>query len=126
MLLAAIMAPLLVVAPNGLWLSRSSAKLRNTGAEAMILRIVLVGATERIIEVGALAPGASRFVWIDPVGEAALSIEVRDGADWQRHCAEYVEEGMYRVAIVVRGPTEATCRTELPLLNRLLILDYLS
>ncbi len=57
-LLAVSMAALLVVAPNGLWLMRSSAMVRNTGAQAMTLRIVIIDETDRIIEVGELAPGA--------------------------------------------------------------------
>jgi len=125
MLLAAILAALLVVAPNGLWLSRSSAKVSNTGARAMTLRIVIIGATERIVEVGALAPGTARFVWIDPAGEATLAVEVRDGPDWRRHCAEYIEAGMYRVGIEARAPDDVSCTTELAPLNRLLVLDYL-
>ncbi|MHA1528272.1 MAG: hypothetical protein ACTSVG_04590 [Alphaproteobacteria bacterium] len=125
MVLAAITAALLVLAPNALWLSRSSAKLRNIGAETMALRIILVGATERIIEVGALAPGTSRFAWIDPVGEATLAVEVQDSTGWRRHCGEYVEGAMYRVEIEARTPDDVSCTTELPPLNRLLVLDYL-
>jgi hypothetical protein len=125
-LFAVLIAALIVIAPNALWLSRSSALIHNNGAAAMTLRLVITGESDRFIEAGVLAPGTSRFLWIDPVGEATLAIEVRDGDTWRRHCGEYIEAGMYRVEITARAPDEVTCRTELPFLDRLLVLDYLS
>ncbi len=125
-LVTAIMAAMLVIAPNTLWLARSSAVVRNIGNDAITLRIVIIDHTDRIVEAGELPPGASRFLWVDPVGEATLAVEVLDGDDWQRHCGEYVEAGMYRVEVLVRAPDSVTCRTELPLLNRLFLADYLS
>ena len=124
-LFAVVAATLLITAPNALWLARSSALVRNTGATAMTLRLVIIDQTDQVVEVGELAPGASRFLWIDPMGEATLAIEVRDGTAWRRHCGEYVEAGMYRVEITARTPDDVTCRTELPFLDRLLVLDYL-
>ena len=125
--LAIFLAATMTVAPNALWLSRSSAVIHNVGAEALTLRLVLLDeATDRMIEVGELPPGASRFLWIDPVGEATLVVEVQDGGEWLRHCANYVELGMYRVEVTVRSATEVACDTDLPLLDHLLVLDYLS
>ena len=93
----------------------------------MTLRLVLlVEATDRVIEAFDLAPGASRFLWIDPAGEATLVVELQDGSIWQRHCANYVELGMYRVEVTIRSATDVTCDTDLPLLDRLLVLDYLT
>lgn len=126
LLFTAITAALLVTAPNALWLARSSALVRISGSEAMTLRIVIIDATNRFVAAGMLAPGASRFLWIDPAGEATLAVEVRDGTAWRRHCGEYVEAGMYRVEITTRTPDDVTCATGLPLLNRLLILDLMS
>ena len=122
----AIMAAMLAVAPNVLWLARSSVLVRNTGTDATTLRIVIINETDGIVEVGKLAPGASRFLWNDPVGEATLAVGVRNGGDWQRHCGEYIEAGMYRVEVLARSPDSVACRTELPLLNRLFLADYLS
>ena len=118
---------MLVVAPNALWLSRSSAIIHNAGAGALTLRLVLLGeATDRVIEVGDLAPGASRFLWIDPAGEATLVVEVQDGGAWRRHCSEYVEHDMFRVEVTARSAENVACDTNLPLLDHFLVLDYLS
>ena len=69
------LAAMLLVAPNALWLSRSSAVIHNRGPRALTLRLVLLDeATDRAIEVGELAPGASQFLWIDPAGEATLVV----------------------------------------------------
>jgi len=124
-ILAAILLAALLVAPNLLWLERSSARINNIGATEVTLRIVMSDDPAKTVELGTLAPGASRFQWIHPVGEATLGIEVRDGAEWQPHCNEYVEAGMYRVEITVAAPDQVECRTELTFLNRLLVVDYL-
>ena len=124
-LLALGVVALLLIAPNALWLSRSSAVVRNTGAEAIELRLVIVDEPDQVIEAGTLAPGESKFLWIDPIGEATLAVEVLDASVWKRHCAEYIEAGMYRVEITAQVPDVVTCQTELPGLDRLLILDYL-
>lgn len=124
-LLALGSAALLVIAPNALWLSRSSAVVRNTGAAVIDIRLVILGEPNRIIDTSMLAPGRSRFVWIDIFGEATLAVEVNEGSAWHRHCTEYVEAGMYRVEVTAHAPDQVTCRTELPFLDRLLVLDYL-
>jgi hypothetical protein len=124
-LLAIVASAMLVIAPNALWLSRSSAIIHNTGEATMTLRLVIVGPPDRIIDAGELAPGTSRFQWIDLNGEATLTVEAHDGVEWQRHCVEYVEAGMYRVEVAARAPDDVACQTDLPLLDRLLILDYL-
>jgi hypothetical protein len=125
--LAVVVMLVLGIAPNGLWLSRSSTIAHNVGAQTLTLRLGLVDeATDRVIDLGELAPGAYRFMWIDPVGEATLVVEVQDGGTWQRHCADYVEDGMFRVEITARSPEDMTCSTDLPLLDRLLLIDLLS
>ena len=124
--LTAAFLALLLVAPNALWLERSSAVIHNNSADPVILRVIISDDPDQEIELGTLAPGAARFLWIDPVGEATLTIELRDGAGWRRHCGEYVEAGMYRVEITVAAPDRVECKTGLPLLNRLFIVDYLS
>ena len=124
-LLAVAVLAVLLVAPNAYWLSRSSAKIHNIGDTEVTLRIVMSDDPSKTVELGALVPGASRFLWIYPVGEATLGVEVRDGAQWQRHCNEYIEAGMYRVEITVTAPDQVACRTDLPIFSRLLILDMI-
>ena len=126
LILIAALAALLLVAPNALWLERSSALVDNNSADPVTLRVIISDDPDQEIELGTLAPGASRFLWIDPVGEATLAVELHDDAGWRRHCGEYVEAGMYRVEITVAAPDRVECKTELPLLNRLFIVDYLS
>ena len=124
-ILAALVLAVLLVAPNFLWLGRSSAKIRNIGDTEVTLRIVISDDPAKTVELGRLAPGASRFIWIDPVGEATLGIKVMEGTEWRRHCNEYVEAGLYRVEITVATPDQVECHTDLSFLSRLLILDYL-
>jgi len=123
--LVLLISAVLVVAPNFLWLSRSSAVIHNTGPTALTLRFAYFDDPERIVEIGELQPGASRFVWLDPVGEATLVIHAWDGSAWREHCANYIEQGMYRVEVIARSPTEVECDTDLVFFDRLLILDYL-
>lgn len=125
-LLAIVAAATLVIAPNALWLSRSSAIIHNTAAAPMTLRLVYMGPPDRIVTTSELAPGASRFLWIDTTGEATLVIEVRDGSEWRRHCANYIEQGMYRVDVTIRSAADVECDSDLPLFDHLLVLDYLS
>jgi hypothetical protein len=125
-ILGVVVLAVLLVAPNAYWLERSSAKIHNIGNTGVTLRIALSDDPAKTIEIGTLPPGASRFQWIYPVGEATLGVEVRDKAEWRRHCNEYIEAGMYRVEITVTAPDQVACSTELPFLGRLLILDMMS
>jgi hypothetical protein len=125
-LLAIGVAAILVVAPNGLWLNRSSAVVRNAGSEPLELRLVVREEPGRILGEARLGPGEARMFWVDVAGEASLEVEIRDGDAWRRHCGEYVEQSMYRVEVTARSPAEVACRTELPLTSRLLIRDYLN
>ena len=116
----------LAVAPNALWLSRSSAIVHNTGTGELTVRFAYFDDPERIVEIGTLSAGTSRFLWLDPIGEATLVIHIQDGTEWLEHCASYIEQGMYRVEVTARSPTQVECDTDLPIFDRLLILDYLS
>lgn len=116
---------LVVLTPNLLWVSRSSVALRNDGADPLTIRLVLADDPAQVVEAGALAPGQGRFMWIVPRGDATLMVEIQDGGVWNRHCATYVEEGMYRVEIKLRSPSEVACKVSFPILERLLIRDVL-
>lgn len=124
-LVAAVLAGLLIVAPNVLWLTRSSALVRNAGTDALAVRLVISGHPDQPVGAGEVPPGNARFLWLGLHGEATLTVEVDDGTAWRSHCREYVEAGMYRVEIVVRAPDDVTCKTELALTSRLLVRDML-
>ena len=110
---------LVTLGPNLLWVSWSSVALRNDGPEPLTIRLVLADDPPQVIEAGTLAPGKGKFMWIEPAGEATLSVEVEDAGLWNRHCAAYVEESLYRVEITLRSPAEVACKTSLPVLERL-------
>lgn len=118
---------LLVLGPNLLWASRSSVMLHNVSQRPMVVRLVLTDEPPQVIDAGTLEPGARRFMWITPSGEASLSVEVEDehGLGWRRHCNDYVEDGMYRVEATIASPDEVTCEVSLPIFERLLVRDVL-
>lgn len=124
-LLAIAGAVLLIILANGLWLARSTAVVRNQGAEPVSLTIVLEDGQHRSTDIGTLGAGEAQFLWIPARGEATLYVAVdgEDGPD--QHCGAYVEGAMYHVIITVRVPHEVMCRAVLPLLHRLLVLDLL-
>lgn len=117
---------IVTLAPNLLWLSRSSVVLHNATPDPVTLHVILSGDPEQVSEDVVLAPGEGHFQFIAPRGEASVSVEVAEGLGWLRHCSEYVEAGMYRVEITIRTPEDVTCTTSLPLFERLLIRDVLS
>ena len=107
--LAVGVSSMMAIAPNLLWLARSSAMVRNASAEELALRIIVTDETVQHI-VMVLAPGGLEFLWIDPEGEATLTVEANDGTNWRSYCSEYVEDGMYRVEITVRARAPACVR----------------
>lgn len=121
-----VLIAIVTLAPNLFWAFHSSVLLRNTGADPLTLRLVLEDEPAQLLDLGTLAPGEAKFLWIDPIGEATLSVEIEDAGLWNRHCAAYVEEAMYRVEITLSSPSEAVCQTSLPLFERLLIREVLS
>ncbi len=54
--LTIFIAVILLVAPNALWLSRSSAIIHNTGTHPLTLRFTYFDQPERIIDIGTLPP----------------------------------------------------------------------
>jgi hypothetical protein len=116
---------LLVLAPNLMWASRSSVLLHNAAAEPLAVRLVLIDEPEQVIDAGRLDPGERRFLWIAPRGEATLSVDVEAGIGWDRHCAAYVEEAMYRIEITIASAEDVACETSFPIFERLLVRDVL-
>ena len=121
--LAALAAGALALAPNALWLARSSAVVYNRAAEPIELQLVLGDEIPLLNRLGRVRPGGSRFTWLAARGEATLYVELRDEDGWQRHCGEYVEGSMYRVEVVIRATDEIACTIELAPLDRLLLAD---
>ena len=122
-LLAVIAVVVLAVAPNGLWLARSTVVVRNQAAEPVDLTLVTEDEVRRRTELGTLAAGDVRFLWLAAQGEATLFLELGGGDAPGRHCGTYVEGAMYHVAVTVHAPGEVTCRTTLPFLRRLLVVE---
>jgi len=116
---------LVTLGPNLFWVSWSSVALQNDGPEPLTVRLLLADDPPQQIDVGTLKPGEGRFLWIEPEGEATLSVEIEDAGLWNRHCAAYVEDSLYRVEIRLRSPSEVACKTSLPVLERLLIRDVM-
>ena len=123
--LAALAAGALALAPNALWLARSSAVVHNRAAEPVELRLVLGEDIPLVNRLGTLRPGGSRFTWLAAGGEVTLHVELRGEDGWRRHCGEYVEGSMYRVGVVIRARDKVACSTELALFGRLLLADIL-
>jgi len=116
---------LVTLGPNLLWVSWSSVALQNDSSGPLTVRLVLTDDPVQVIDAGTLEPGQGKFMWIEPEGDATLAVEVEDAGLWNRHCAAYVEESLYRVEIRLRSPSEVACNTSLPVLERLLIRDVM-
>lgn len=116
---------LAVLGPNLLWVARSSVVLRNDSGQPKAVRLVLADDPAQVVDAGILQPGDSRFFWIEPRGEATLSVELRRDDGWGRYCSEYVEAGMYRVEITLAPEDDVACTTSLPIFERLLVADVL-
>jgi len=125
LVLALLGAALLATAPNTLWLVRSTAVVRSHSAVPLGLSIVVEDEGPRSTDLGTLSAGDARFLWVEARGEATLFVEVVHEGDRHRHCGEYVEAAMYHVEVVILAPDEVICHVELPLLDRLLLLDLL-
>lgn len=124
-LLALVGLALIAVVPNGLWLVRSTSFVRSHSVEPASVRIVVEDEQRRMTDLGTLVAGEARFLWIAARGEATFFVEVATAGAQRRHCSEYVQGTMYHVEVVIYAPDEVACRVELPLLDRLLLLDLL-
>lgn len=123
--MALLGAGLAALAPNLLWLQRSSALVRNAAATPQTVRLVLLDGAQTEPDPGGLAPGAARFAWIPARGDATLLVEQRVGGEWVPRCQLYVEGSGYRVEVVLISEGEARCDVDLVPFGHLLLADLL-
>ncbi len=113
----AIVAALIVFAPNLIWLARSTARITNqSGRELRNFRLEL---GERDVTLGLVAPGQSRFVFLPETGDATLLVVYSVGTRQRTGCQEYVEGSMIHVNVVIGPDLESHCDVTLPLTDRL-------
>ena len=104
-------------------LACSTARLKNESSHALSEVSLRVG--ELIVPVGDISPGGSRFVWLPKRGESTLSVEFSSGGRKYKDCSEYVEGEMYHVRANVSSALALSCRTEIGVFSRIMILELL-
>ena len=101
----------------------STARLKNESAH--LLSGVLVRVGDRVVPVGDVSPGGSRFLWLPGGGEATFSVEFSAVGQKHKDCSEYVEGEMYHVRATVSATLALSCNTELGVFSRIMILELL-
>ncbi|WP_282605560.1 hypothetical protein [Pelagibius sp. Alg239-R121] len=116
-----------LLAPNLLWLSRSTLKISNGSAWPLEqIEVEVIGGRETI-EI--LPPGAKAMILLPVTGESDLKLRYHfrisdSGAVEQRSCnAGYIESGLYHVLIEVDAQGTPDCWVELASFKRLLIFE---
>lgn len=113
----ALVAAFIVLAPNLIWLARSTARITNhSGRELRNFRLEL---GERDVTFGVLAPGQSRFVFLPETVDATLLVVYSVGTRQRTGCREYVQGSMFHVNVAVGPGLEPQCDVTLPLTERL-------
>ena len=113
----AIVAALIVFAPNLIWLARSTARITNhSDRELRNFRLEL---GERDVTLGLVAPGQSRFVFLPETGDATLLVVYSVGTRQRTGCQECVEGSMFHANVVIGADLEPRCQVTLPLTERL-------
>jgi hypothetical protein len=112
---------LILCLPNLLWLSRSTAVVRNESQQTATDVRVNVGSS--VLDVGTLPPGASRFLLLPAGGDATLNVMFRMADVDREACREYLEGSMYHVRVIIAPSLQARCETDLPLFSRLLVTE---
>jgi hypothetical protein len=120
---ALVVAFLVLCLPNLLWVSRSTAVVRNNSQQMATDVRVNVGSA--VIEIGTLAAGACRFLLLPAGGDATLNVVFRMAGVEREVCGEYVEGSMYHVRVILSPDLQARCETDLPLFSRLLVMEWL-
>jgi hypothetical protein len=113
----AFVAALIVLAPNLIWLARSTARITNhSGRELRNFRLEL---GERDVTLGLVTPGQSRFVFLPETGAAALLVDYSVGTRQRTGCQENVEGSMFHVNVAIGPDLDPHCEVTLPLTGRL-------
>jgi hypothetical protein len=108
---------LVVLAPNLIWLARSTARVTNHSGRALRNFRLELGGREVIF--GLVAPGQSRFVFLPEAGEATLLVVYSVGTRQRTGCQEYVQGSMFHVNVAIGADLEPRCDVTLPLTGRL-------
>lgn len=101
----------------------STARLKNESSH--LLSDVLVRVGDAVVPVGDISPGRSKFVWLPRGGEATFSVEFSSVGRKHKDCSEYVEGEMYHVRATVSSALGLSCRTELGVFSRIMVLELL-
>lgn len=96
-------AAVLAVAPNLLWLVRSTVRVENTGSD--VVSGVVLEACSRARPLGPLEPGASVLRVLPRCGDDTLVLSTAAGES----CGLYVEPGMYHVRASIATSGEPGC-----------------
>ncbi len=108
---------------NLFWLGFSTARIVNGETES--IHSVIVHVNEKETELGDLAPGEHRFIFLPKSGDATFTVTYRKGAESELVCSDYVEGEMYHVEVRLQGTNTSRCSVSLPLFSELFILKWL-
>jgi hypothetical protein len=109
----------LVIAPNALWLSRSTVRIENRSALAV--ESVALEACSQRVELGDLAAGASVFRLLPRCGDDTLIVSARASAI----CMLYVEGDLYHVRAWFSTAESGDCEYGSPPFSPLLLAELL-
>jgi hypothetical protein len=112
-----------LLAPNALWLVRSTARVDNH--TNLTLESLQIQVDSAVTSAHDLPGGSSRFLVLPDQGDATFSVQFRIGSVTHRGCRDYVEGDMYHVSVDIEPGPLVRCETTLPILSRLLALELL-
>lgn len=122
---AAILLAAGVLAPNLLWLSRSSLIVTNQSGEAVSGLTVAVDGTG--FDLGEIGPGDTRFSLLPKRGDATLEVIIERDGESLVVCRLYVEGQLYRVAVTLNSADDVSCDESISaIFERLLLRDLLA
>ena len=108
------------IAPNLVWLARSTTRITNTGED--ILSAVIVYVDDKGTAISELQPGDSQFLFLPKSGDANYRVSFVKGSSVLHVCQEYVEGDMYHMETQLSDAENSRCDATLPLFSSLLIL----
>ncbi len=110
-------------APNLLWLTNSTLKIRNDGDK--LLSSIIIRVDEKETKISDMKPGQSRFIFLTKSGESTVTITYNSGAKSETICHVYVEEGMYHVEVEINSSNNGKCKASLPIVSELFLLKLI-
>lgn len=112
-----------ILAPNTLWLARSTARVDNyTGLTLESFQVQVGSAATPAVD---LPARSSRFLVLPDQGDATMSVRFQVGDATHGGCVEYVQGDMYHVAVSVGPGPVLTCEPTLAIFSRLLAIELL-